>query len=223
MLTRDDQTVRDCLELIESLGELQPPHLGFKDVGVDPTTLARLQRRIKDTAATSYLEVVSTSRNRALESVRMAVDLGVDWLMGGTWVRETLELLDGTGIRYLPFPGTPVGHPTQLGGTPQQVAEHCRRFEEAGCAGVDLLAYRATDAAPIDLVRSARRATSGRLVVAGSIGNAHQIRELASAGVDAFTIGSAAMTGSFAPRKGTLQGQLISIMEATWSSPSPHP
>jgi hypothetical protein len=41
-----------------------------------------------------------------------------------------------------------------------------------GCAGIDLLAYRATDAEPLDLVRAARAATSGRLVVAGSIARA---------------------------------------------------
>jgi hypothetical protein len=214
MLTRDDQTVIDCLEVVYMLDESRPSHLGFKDVGVDRATLARLQRRIKDAGATSYLEVVSTGRVRALESARMAIDLGVDWLMGGTWVDETLRLLEGTHLRYLPFPGAPAGHPTRLRGSPAQIAKDCRRFEEAGCAGVDLLAYRATDAAPIDLVRSARSAISGRLVVAGSISNTCQIHELAKAGADAFTVGSAAMTGSFAPRMGTLRQQLISIMQA---------
>ncbi|MFC4009939.1 hypothetical protein ACFOY2_22105 [Nonomuraea purpurea] len=195
MLTRDDMTVRDCLELLDGLGDLHLANLGFKDVGVDPATLTRLHRRIKDTGAASYLEVVSTSRDRALDSARMAVDLGVDWLMGGTWIPETLELLDGTGIGYLPFPGVPTGHPTRLGGTPQQVAEHCRRFEQAGCAGVDLLAYR--------------------LVVAGSITTPGQIHDLAAAGVDAFTIGSGAMTGAFEPRSKTLDGQLTAILDAT--------
>ncbi|TDD34246.1 hypothetical protein E1287_17330 [Actinomadura sp. KC06] len=220
MLTRDDRTVRDCLALLDGLGDLRLPHLGFKDVGVDPSTLTRLHRRIKDTGATSYLEVVSTSRERALDSARMAVDLGVDWLMGGTWVHETLELLDGTGIGYLPFPGTPTGHPTRLGGTPQHVAEHCRRFEEAGCAGVDLLAYRATDVPPLDLVRAARRATSGRLVVAGSITTPEQIHDLAAAGADAFTIGSAAMIGALDLRSGTLRAQLTAILNATRTAPS---
>ncbi|MER7001066.1 hypothetical protein [Streptomyces sp. NPDC000410] len=214
MLTRDDRTVRDCLSLIDSLADLDLRHVGFKDVGVDNDTLASLHRRIKDTGATSYLEVVSTSRERALDSARMAVDLGVDCLMGGTWATETLELVDGTGISYLPFPGTPTGHPTRLGGTADDVAEDCRRFEEAGCAGVDLLAYRATDAPPLDLVHSARKATSGRLVVAGSIDNPEQIAELAAAGVDAFTVGSAAMAGAFAPHLGTLRSQLTTILDA---------
>lgn len=214
MLTRDDQTVRDCLRLLDSVTELRLPHLGFKDVGVDRATLVRLHDRIKAGGASSYLEVVSTSREQALESARMAVDLGVDWLMGGTWVAETLALLQGTGIGYLPFPGIPDGHPTRLGGTPELVAGHCRRFEEAGCAGVDLLAYRASEAAPMELVRAAREATSGRLVVAGSITDVTQIRQLAAAGVDAFTVGAAAMTGAFAPRYGTLHEQLTAIVTA---------
>ncbi|MET7466540.1 hypothetical protein [Nonomuraea sp. NPDC005501] len=214
MLTRHDQTVPDCLRLVDELGDLRLGHLGFKDVGVDAATLTALHRRIKDSGAISYLEVVSTDRKRALDSARMAADLGVDYLMGGTWVSETLELLDGTPVRYLPFPGTPIGHPTQLGGTPEQVANQCRRFEEAGCAGVDLLAYRATESAPLDLVHSARQATSGRLVVAGDIDRPSRVRRLAEAGVDAFTVGSAALAGTFAPHLPTLRDQLTIILQA---------
>ncbi|MEV4944676.1 hypothetical protein [Streptomyces sp. NPDC053755] len=195
--------------------EARVDHIGFKDVGVDTPTLARLHRRIKDRGATSYLEVVSTTREEALASARTAVDLGVDWLMGGTWVEETLTLLDGTGTRYLPFAGEPLGHPTRLAGGPSRIADDCRRAEAAGCAGVDLLAYRAVDADPLDLVRAARAATTGRLVVAGSITTPARIRALAEAGADAFTIGSAAFSGSLRPDAGTLGAQLTTILEAT--------
>lgn len=76
---------------------------------------------------------------------------------------------------------------------------------------MDLLAYRAIDADPLDLVRAARAATTGRLVVAGSITGADQIQALASAGVDAFTIGSAAFDGSLQPHAGTLRSQLATV------------
>ncbi|KND39576.1 HisA/HisF-related TIM barrel protein, partial [Streptomyces stelliscabiei] len=92
--------------------------------------------------------------------------------------------------------GQPIGHPTRLAGDPERIAADCRRAETEGCAGVDLLAYRATDAEPLDLVRAARAATTGRLVVAGSITGDDQIRAIAAAGADAFTIGSAAFDGS---------------------------
>ena len=110
--------------------------------------------------------------------------------------------------------GRPTGHPTTLGGTPQQVADDCRRFLDRGCAGVDLLAYRATEADPLELVRAARRGTPGYLLVAGSVGNAAQIQALKQAGADAFTIGSAAFDGSFSPLVGSLRSQLRAILDA---------
>jgi hypothetical protein len=214
MLTRDDQTIEDCLEAVDAIAPLGLSHVGFKDVGVDGVALAELTRRIKATGATTYLEVVSTSAETALASARIAVDIGVDRLMGGTWVDDTLALLASTGVEYLPFAGRPVGHPTRLEGDADDVARDCRRFSESGCAGCDLLAYRATEAAPLDLVRAARRALEGYLVVAGSVASSEQIRDLKGAGADAFTIGSAVFDGSFSPRKGLLASQLRDVLAA---------
>lgn len=214
MLTRDDQTVEDCLNVLAEIEDVPLRHIGFKDVGVSPEVLRELHTGIKARGATSHLEVVSTSREAALQSARMAVELGVDYLLGGTFVEETLEILSGSNVQYLPFPGRPTGHPTKLGGTADEVADQCAAFEKAGAAGVDLLAFRATDAEPLDLVKAAREATSGTLVVAGSISSISQIEALAAAGADAFTIGQAAFTGSVAPRYGSLRSQLLEALHA---------
>ena len=214
MLTRADQTVADCLEVFEQIKDEGLRHIGFKDVGAERETLKELNRRIKASGATSYLEVVSESDAACLTSARAAIDIGVDRLMGGTQAEAILEILAGSGIEYFPFPGKPLGHPTELGGTAQDVAQHCRRFEALGCAGVDLLAYRAVEADPLDLVQSARAATKGWLVIAGSVDSPDRIHELGRAGADAFTIGSAAFDGSFSPRKGTLNSQLRDILSA---------
>ena len=216
MLTRQDQTVTDCLEVFEEIRPLGLGHVGFKDVGVDRGTLHRLTRAIKESGATSYLEVVSTSREAALNSARTAVEIGIDRLMGGTDVAEIMKLVRQTGTAYYPFPGKPVGHPTKLGGTPQLVEEHCRSYLAMGCAGVDLLAYRATEAEPIELVKAARRGLGreGYLICAGSVDSPMRIQALKQAGCDAFTIGSAAFDGSFSVRKGRLAGQLQDIVAA---------
>jgi hypothetical protein len=216
MFTRHDQTVEDCLDVFEAIRRVGVTHLGFKDVGVDYPTLDRLHRSIKESGATSYMEVVSTTPEAVLNSARVARRLGVDRLMGGTDVARVTEILKGTEIAYLPFPGRPVGHPTKLGGSATEVEEQCRRFMAEGCAGVDLLAYRATEAEPLDLIRAARRGLGkkGQLVVAGSIDSSARIRAVAEAGADAFTIGSAAFDGSFSPRKGLLANQLRDIVEA---------
>lgn len=214
MFTRDDQTVEDCLEVFEQIAGLGIRHLGFKDVGVEQAALVELNRRIKAAGATSYLEVVSASPEACLESARAARAIGVDRVMGGTAAEDILGILEGSGIEYLPFPGRPIGHPTELGGTPESVEADCRRFAALGCAGVDILAYRATEADPIELIRAARRGTEGFLVVAGSIDGPERIRAVAEAGADAFTIGSAAFNGAFSRRKGALTSQLRDILAA---------
>src|SRR3546814_6596401 len=87
-------------------------------------------------------------------------------------------------------------------------------------SGVDLLAYRATEADPLELVRAARRATRGTLVVAGSIDSLARIRALAQAGVNAFTIGSAAFDGAFSPRKDRSEehtSELQSLMRISYA------
>jgi len=214
MLTRDDQTIEDGLEVLEFVTRTGVRHIGFKDVGVDRETLAGLTDRIKVAGAVSYMEVVSTTLEACLASARTALEIGVDRLLGGTEIEPTLALLEGSGIAYFPFPGRPEGHPTRLGGRPEDVAADCRRFEALGCAGADLLAYRAVEADPIDLVRAARGALTGELIVAGSIDSPERIQALAEAGADAFTIGSAAFDGSFSPRKGSLRSQLRDILAA---------
>jgi len=214
MLTASDRTVPDAPDVLESVAPLGLAHIGFKDIGADAATLRRLVERTREIGATSYLEVVAETPESALRSARIAVDIGVDCLLGGTQVAETLAILSGTGIRYLPFVGRPGGHPTTLYGTPETVAEDCRRFEGMGCAGVDLLAYRAMEADPLALVAAARGALDGTLLVAGSIDSPDRIAAIASAGADAFTIGSAVFTGRFAPGKPAGAGQLADIIAA---------
>ena len=213
MLTRQDQTVSDCLAVMDHIAPLGLRHIGFKDVGAELATLRQLNTRIRQAGAMSYMEVVATSREAALNSARMAVEIGVDRLLGGVEAGPTLEILRGSGIAYYPFPGTPVGHPTKLGGDAAQVRAHAAAFMAQGCAGVDLLAYRATEAEPLNLVRAARDGLAGgTLICAGAVDSPARITALRDAGCDAFTIGSAAFDGSFSPRKGSLLSQLEDIM-----------
>ena len=107
-----------------------------------------------------------------------------------------------------------MGHPTKLGGQPADVTAHCEGFIADGCAGADLLAFRATEAAPLDLVRAARKGlgTTGYLIVAGSITSRQRIADVAAAGANAFTIGTAVFDGSYNPRKGSILSQLGDVI-----------
>jgi methylmalonyl-CoA mutase cobalamin-binding subunit len=214
MLTRSDATITDCLDVVDEIRPVGLRHIGFKDVGIAPEIARDLVRSIRAAGATSYMEVVSTSREACVRSAQLARTLGVDRLLGGVDVDDVLAVLAGSDVAYFPFPGRPFDHPTRLAGTPDVIEADCQRFRERGCAGVDLLAYRATEADPIELVRAARRATDRTLLVAGSVATPAQIRALGEAGADAFTIGSAVFDGSFAPQLGSLRSQLKAVLDA---------
>lgn len=215
MLTRADETVADAPRLLDGLGGLGLRHIGFKDVGVDRASLRGLRERITAMGATSYLETVSMTADGCVDAARTAVEIGVDRVMGGTAVDETLEILRGTGIEYYPFPGFPAGHPTRLRGSQTDIANHCAAYMAKGCAGADLLAYRATEADPLDLVGAARNALgTGLLIVAGSVGSRAQLADLTRAGVDAFTVGTAIFENAFVGGEPGVANQIRSIQAA---------
>ena len=215
MLTRNDATVENALDLIEIARPLMLRHIGFKDVGAEPSMLRRLTAAIREAGASPWMEVVSTTREAELRSIALARDLGVDLLLGGVNVAEALRILAGSATRYLPFAGQPRGHPTRLGGAASEVEAQCRAFVAMGCAGVDILAYRATEAEPLDLVAACRRGLGekGAVVVAGSVNSAERISAIRAAGADAFTIGTAAIECVYAPGAGSLAAQLRAILE----------
>jgi len=220
MLTRHDRTIDDAEDVIDSVSDLGVRHIGFKDIGVPRETLERVVERIRARRGICYLEVVSTTPDAVTASLATGATLGVDCILGGTDLDAAGRVL-GTLASYFPFPGRPVGHPTRLEGTPAQVERDARVASERGCGGIDLLAYRATEADPLALVRAARRGIGdGKLIVAGSVHCAQQIHALAAAGADAFTIGSAVFDGTFSPTKGALRGQILDILDACRSAPA---
>jgi hypothetical protein len=214
MLTQNDLTVENCLDVFDEIADLGVAHVGFKDIGVGPDVLDSLHRRIKAAGATSYLEVVSLSAADAGRAAVRAREIGVDCLLGGTDFVAMQAAVAGTPICCFPFVGRPEGHPTKLRGDGVRIAEDCRRSDALGCAGIDLLAYRAVDCDPLDLVRAARGALKGRLIVAGSIDSPSRIAALAEIGVDAFTMGTAVFNRGFVPGEPSLRGQVAAVLAA---------
>jgi hypothetical protein len=217
MLTHHDKTVQNCLDVYDSLSGIGLTHVGFKDVGVDKATLKELTRRIKADGCIAYVEVVSQTPETIRQSITASAELGVDRVLGGQDINLAMDTFKGGGPSYYPFPGKPIGHPTKLGGTAADVEEDCRKAVNSGCPGVDLLAYRATEADPLDLIRAARRGVgdNGYLIVAGSIDSPARIKAVASAGADAFTIGSAVFEEAFAQGVKGVRDQCKAVLRAT--------
>jgi hypothetical protein len=198
MLTQHDQTVPDAMRVYDEIRDTGLRYVGFKDVGLPPARLRELATAMRADGRKVFLEVVSEREEDELRSVEAALEIGVDWLMGGTHPDEALERLDRLGPpgtpgrpRYCPFPGRVVDHPSVLLGTIDEIAQSARSLtSRAGVHGLDLLAYRWDGDVPT-LVRHVVDASSGPVIAAGSVDSAERINALAAAGAWAFTIGGA--------------------------------
>lgn len=198
MLTRDDTTVADATDHVERLAGTGLRYIGFKDVGATPSRQQEIAEAAREAGFETMLEVVSVSREAEVTSVEAAIAAGVDWVLGGTHPDAALPLLRGTSIRYCPFPGRVVGHPSVLEGTTAEIAASTAALTATpGVAGVDLLAYRHADADIATLTAAVVAASAGPVIAAGSVRSAEQIRVLAGAGAWGFTIGSAIFEGRF--------------------------
>lgn len=198
MLTRNDQTVADARQVYDTIRDTGLRYVGFKDIGLPPSELRELAAAMRADGREVFLEVVSERADDELRSVEAALDIGVDWLMGGTHADEALAILDQVGPpgtprrpKYCPFPGRVVDHPSILEGSIEEISESARALTaRPGVDGLDLLAYRWRGDVP-RLVRSVVDAASGPIIAAGSVDSAERIEALADAGAWAFTIGGA--------------------------------
>jgi hypothetical protein len=213
MLTRNDVTIAEARRVFAEIADLPIPFVGFKDIGLPVAELTALAKEIRANGQEVMLEVVSQTRDDELKSIRAGVDIGVDYVLGGTHADAAVKILEGSGIRYMPFPGRIVGHPSHLHGTPAEIVDSARSLsEKEGVAGLDLLAYRfAGNVEP--LIAAVVKAVDCPVIVAGSIASAERIRAVSRLGAWGFTVGSAVFDNSFAGEK-TLRGQISAILAA---------
>ncbi|WP_053226431.1 1-(5-phosphoribosyl)-5-((5-phosphoribosylamino)methylideneamino)imidazole-4-carboxamide isomerase [Solirubrobacter soli] len=211
MLTRDDVTVGNAAEVLASLRESGLRYVGFKDIGPPPETLAEVTRAAHEASMEVMLEVVSTSAEDELRSLHAALDIGVDWVLGGTRADVGVEILGGA-VKYCPFPGTIEGHPSVLKGSIAEIAADAERLTALdGVHGVDLLAYRHPTEDPIALTRAVAAAASGHVIAAGSVTSFEQIAALGDAGAWGFTIGSAIFANQL-PGGPSVPGQVAAVL-----------
>jgi len=218
MLTHDDATVENAIDVVEQIAGSGLRYVGYKDVGATLETLREVAAIAHESGMEVMLEIVTTSAEDELRSLRNAREIGVDWVLGGTHASDGVEILRGSGIRYCPFPGIVEGHPSVLKGAPEWIADHARELTETdGIDGVDLLAYRHATADPLALTRAVVDAVKGPVIVAGSIATFEQIEHVEQAGAWGFTIGGAIFEARF-PGGPSVREQIASVLGALGSA-----
>jgi hypothetical protein len=213
MLTRNDATVPDARAVYEELRTTDLRYVGFKDIGLPKEELRVLAQAIRSDGREVMLEVVSEHADDELRSIQAAIEIGVDWVLGGTNPEPALKLLGSGGPKYCPFPGRVIGHPSLLRGTIAEIASDARSLtSRPGVHGLDLLAYRFDGDVPA-LVAAVVDASSGPVIAAGSVDSLERIETLNTSGVWGFTIGGAIFDGRF-PGAPSRRAQIEAVLRA---------
>ena len=211
MLTQNDKTVSDALDVYRRIRKSNLRYVGFKDIGLPITELKALNAEMQADGKITMLEVVSATREAEINSIKAGIEIGVNYLLGGRHAADAVALLQGTGIQYFPFAGHTVGHPTKLTGTIEEIVEDAKRLAAIpGVHGLDLLAYRFDGDVP-ELARRVVDAVNIPVIAAGSIADYARIHAMEQAGMWGFTVGSAVFDGLFPTD--TIKAQIDSIVE----------
>ncbi|MEM7216315.1 MAG: methylglyoxal synthase [Pseudomonadota bacterium] len=215
MLTEDDRTISDARDRLEDVLAGGARHIGFKDIGLPFDELKALAGDIRSAGGRAYLEVVSLDEESELRSAKAAIDLEVDCLLGGTRADTVAPMLRHHPVRYYPFPGEIIGHPSVLSGTIEEITESAKRLADLETVhGLDLLAYRFEGDVPA-LMKSVCNATNKPVIMAGSIDQEDRILAVAQSGARGFTVGTAAFRETFPASREGLVAQVQSILAMT--------
>ena len=213
MLTRNDETLPNALSYAQEAIEVGVTRIGFKDVGITLKEMKALTQFLQHARVTTYLEVVSLDAHREIKSAEIALQLKVDYLLGGTHPHLVAPLVEDHPIKYFPFVGSIQGHPSTLHGTIPEIKAHATEITQLpGVDGLDLLAYRFNGDVPL-LIENVRRASLKPIIVAGSVHNKERIEVVKNSGVLGFTVGTAAFENRFDSQNNGLKAQLSAILK----------
>ena len=138
-------------------------------------------------------------------------------MLGGTHGADAAGILPD-GVRYCPFPGRVVDHPSVLLGTIDEIAADAERLTALDhVTGLDLLGYRHPTADVVALIREVVRRSSGPVIVAGSIASIDRAVAVSEAGAWGYTIGSAIFDGLL-PGAPSISAQVRRVLEDTASA-----
>ena len=197
MLTHNDQTVPNAIEVFEAAKDSKAKYWGFKEIGIPEDQMKILVDKMKAAGKTVFLEVVDYTEEGCVEGAKIGARCGFDVLMGTLYFDSVKKVADEAGMKYMPFVGELSGRPSILGGTIEGMIEEANNLVDTkGVKGFDLLGYRFTGDA-VKLNRDFVREVRGDVCLAGSVSSFQRLDEVKATGAWAFTIGGAFFENKF--------------------------
>jgi uncharacterized protein related to proFAR isomerase len=211
METYNDMTKADAVSVYKEIRNTNVKFIGFKDIGLPITKLKKLHTMMKKDGRTTFLEVVSASEKETMQSTKVALDLGVDYLIGGTYIDAILPLIKNKKIKYFPYVGKIIDHPCKLRGSIEEIVNDTKKVKEKGILGINLLAYRYNG--DVDKLIEKVSTVGLQMIVAGSIDSYERVRKMKDMNIWAFTIGGAIFDKKFVSN-GSLKDNINAVLKA---------
>ncbi|PKQ60516.1 4-hydroxythreonine-4-phosphate dehydrogenase [Labilibaculum filiforme] len=214
MLTSNDKTVTDARNYVKEIVAEGVKHIGFKDIGLPFSELKELTLDLRKEGVKVYFEVVSLDAESEKKSARLAMELNVDYLLGGTRPNIIAPIVKNHDLKYFPFVGDVVDHPSVLKGSIAEICAHAKQVTSIdGVDGLDLLAYRFTGTDVPLLIREVCNSSKKPVIIAGSINKKERIEVVMTSGASAFTVGTAVFNFAFPADKPGIGGQVKKILD----------
>jgi len=210
MLTYNDQTISNALEIFNQCKELPVECWGFKDIGLPAGKMKKLVGNMKKVEKTTFLEVVTYNEKSCLEAAKLAIECQFDYLMGTIYFESVQNLLKYTPIKYFPFCGKVSASPSILEGSIQKIINDAKLMEEKGVDGFDLLAYRYVEDAE-KLAQQFIKTIKSPIVLAGSINSFDRLDKIKQFSPWGFTVGTAFFDRKFL-KGGSFKEQISRVL-----------
>ncbi|MBQ6262688.1 MAG: hypothetical protein IJK58_04155 [Clostridia bacterium] len=210
MLTHNDQTVPDAVEVFEAAKNSKAKFWGFKEIGLPEEKMKILVDKMKAAGKTTFLEVVDYTEEGCVEGAKIGARCGFDILMGTLYFDSVKKVAEEAGMKYMPFVGELSGRPSILGGTIEGMIKEANDLvDNKGIKGFDLLGYRFTGDA-VKLNEEFVKQVRADVCLAGSVSSFQRLDEVKATGAWAFTIGGAFFENKFG--EGLSFGEQIDVV-----------
>ena len=211
MLTNNDKTVQDAIEVFDSNKELPVQFWGFKNVGLPIKQMKQLVKNMKDAEKSTFLEVVTYTEDECMKAAKLAVECNFDYLMGTIFYDSVFNFLKDKPIKYSPFCGKVSGSPSILEGTINEIINEAKNIQRKGVDAFDILAYRYIGG-PEELAEKFIQAIDIPVIIAGSINSYERLDKIKELNPWGFTMGTALFKKNF-DKDGTFKDNLKKVLD----------
>lgn len=197
MLTHNDKTVLNAYDIFEKCKNSKAKFWGFKEEPLPLDEMKRLYSYMKSMGKTTFLEVIAYDEQNGLKGAEMAVECGVDILMGTVFYDSINNFCKENNLKYMPFVGRVSERPSILEGDIDDMIQEANIYISKGAYGIDLLGYRYISGNPIELNKKIVEKINAPVCIAGSINSYQRLDEIKEANPWSFTIGGAFFENKF--------------------------